>query len=280
MRAPRRIVLCADDFARDELGSAAILRLADAGRLSAVSCFTDSPLWPRLGRALRDRSSYVYVGLHFNLTEPFCRGERPLVHWIARAIAAAIDRDAVRAHLRRQVGEFRRIVGRLPDYIDGHEHVHALPGIRSVVDECAAELAMSHPEQDPVRVRVLTPPFGATDAPLKRLVIQTLAKLGRHERGLATALNTGFGGDYSLDPKADYPNLFASWLAGAPDGGLIMCHPGGGADRGSAAAGEGEHAFLLSERCRGLLVREGVELARPTDRFPRGRRLTVGSTGT
>jgi chitin disaccharide deacetylase len=141
MRRLKRVVLCADDFASDEAGSAAILRLVDAGRVSAVSCFTDSPQWPSLGRTLRERGSRVSVGLHFNLTEPFGRGERPLMQWIARALSATIDHAAVRAHLRRQVDEFSRIVGRLPDFIDGHEHVHALPGIRTVVHECAAESA-------------------------------------------------------------------------------------------------------------------------------------------
>jgi chitin disaccharide deacetylase len=274
MPPSKRVVLCADDFACDHSVSEAILELVDARRLSAVSCFTDSPLWPALGQTLRERSSDIYVGLHFNLTEPFGHGERPRANWIARAISATIDRRAVRAHLQRQFAEFRRVFGRSPDFVDGHEHVHAFPGIRSVVHGFVAELTECHP----VRVRMLTPPFGGTDAALKRLVIQTLARLGRREGPAAAAFNRGFAGDYSLDPGADYERLFAGWLVGAPDGGLIMCHPRCGPGSGRPTAGQHEHAFLRSDRCKRLFSEAGVGLARPADRFPPRRRLTVERT--
>jgi chitin disaccharide deacetylase len=138
--------------------------------------------------------------------------------------------------------------------------------------ECAAELTGRRPDASPVRIRILTPPFGATDAPFKRFVIQTLARLGPDPCGLATAVNTGFGGDYSLEPEADYPSLFADWLAAAPDGGLIMCHPGGGPGRSTTAAGRREHDFLLSERCGSLLADEGIELARSSGATDSGAR--------
>jgi hypothetical protein len=131
-----------------------------------------------------------------------------------------------------------------------------------------------------VKIRTLTRPFGKTDAPLKRLVIQALARVGRVEPLGAAALNTAFGGDYSLHANADYPRLFARWLAAAPDGALIVCHPDRAPLRGRHAAGRREYDFLASEGCGRLLAGEAVILGKWPDRIPGDRRLTMQSTGT
>ena len=131
------ILLCADDFAQSRAISAGILALARAGHVSAVSCFTDSPLWPELGRELTDARKDLLIGLHFNLTFPFGFGERPLWHWMIRSIANRLDATALRAALARQLTSFIEVAGRRPDYIDGHQHVHAFPHIRDLVAEAA-----------------------------------------------------------------------------------------------------------------------------------------------
>ena len=38
--------------------------------------------------------------------------------------------------------------------------------------------------------------------------------------------NPAFAGTYNFAAKADFAKLFPRFLAGLPDGGLIMCHPG------------------------------------------------------
>ena len=91
------ILLCADDFAQSRAISAGILALARAGHVSAVSCFTDSPLWPELGRELTDARKDLLIGLHFNLTFPFGFGERPLWHWMIRSIAPSASSFSSRA---------------------------------------------------------------------------------------------------------------------------------------------------------------------------------------
>lgn len=273
----REVVLCADDFAQDEAVNAAVLRLVESDRLSAVSCFTDAPSWNRAGSELRARGERVFLGLHFNLTRPFGCGERPLAEWIVRGLVGRIDARGVRAHLERQFDAFVAVIGRPPDFIDGHQHVHALPVIRSVVNDFVATLR----QNCSVRVRAVSPAFGRTDAPFKRWVIQRLARARPSPLAAAAApLNAGFGGDYSLRRWADYEHLFADWLAQAPDGGLIMCHPALGPVRAAETAGQREYRFLASGRCRGLLAAYGCKLARRPDRFGAAERLTLESTGT
>jgi predicted glycoside hydrolase/deacetylase ChbG (UPF0249 family) len=270
----RTILVCADDFAAEERDAAAMLQLAADGRLSAVSCLTDAPAWRRCGKQLLARMPNLYLGVHFNLTLPLGWGEQPLPVWIARAVCGRIDRVAVRAALRRQVAEFADVVGHLPDYIDGHQHVHVLPQIRAVVQEFAATLRHNHP----VQVRSVSPPFGRTDAPAKRWLIQRLAAVGVQPHvEPAVRLNTAFSGDYSLQPSAAYPELFADWLASAPDNGLIMCHPGEG--RSGSAHGR-ELKFLRSAQLSERLAEQDVRVGRRTDRFSCGLGLTLQYTGT
>lgn len=256
------ITVCADDFAQDDRVNEAVLRLLGAGRLSAVSSFTDAPTWKDAGPRLRDQSAGVLLGLHLNLTEPFGHGERPLAAWIARALAGAVDAADVRDRLRRQLDNFVLAIGRLPDFIDGHHHVHVFPVVRSVVQESVVALRREHP----VRVRSLARFVGGTDAPIKRRFIRWIAGFGS-AADLASdfLLNTGFGGDYSLRPDANYARLFSGWLSDAPDGSLLMCHPAADPSAGQATAGGRELEFLLSARCEQLFLAHASRLARAAD---------------
>jgi predicted glycoside hydrolase/deacetylase ChbG (UPF0249 family) len=264
MSALRSIAVCADDFAFDRAVSDGILALVAAGRLSAVSCMTDAPLWAELGPKLRDGADNVALGVHFNLIERFGHDERPLAVWILRALTGTIDAAAVRADLKRQIERFVAVIGRLPDYVDGHQHVHAFPGVRAVVAETVTALR----PQRAVRVRAVDKFFGRTDAPLKRRVIGWLARLGTPALAPSLRMNTAFGGDYSLTTAVDYAALFADWVRSAPDGALIMCHPAAASATGGLATGPAELAFLLSDRFAELLATSGATLARGSQPFP------------
>jgi hypothetical protein len=63
-RAPRSLIVCADDFALSDGISATIAELAGAGRLSAVSCMAVLGAWSRQAPRLRGLGEQVAVGLH------------------------------------------------------------------------------------------------------------------------------------------------------------------------------------------------------------------------
>ena len=263
MRDVKPVIVCADDFAQTRAISDGILRLVEGGRLSAVSCFADSPLWPTVGPRLVNAHAGLLVGLHFNLTYPFGHGERPLRHWLLRSIAGSTDFEAVRKALERQIDRFSATAGRPPDFIDGHEHVHAFPQIRNVI----ADRIVQRAELADTCVRDVAHLVGATDAPLKRRVIRTMARLGRGARA-CRAFNTGFGGDYSLTPRAPYEALFAGWLADAPPGSLIMCHPQAPRQATAETARDVEYAYLTSSRFVAALDRSRARLVRDRDELP------------
>jgi hypothetical protein len=132
--AMRRIVLCIDDYALRPGVDAAVLELAARGLVSATSCLVGSPRWPAAAAALRavDRSN-LDVGLHLDFTEaPFDASLRHgLGDFIARAYLRRLPADRLAREIRAQFDAFEQAMGRAPDHVDGHQHVHQLPGCAS-----------------------------------------------------------------------------------------------------------------------------------------------------
>src|SRR5262249_56970101 len=52
-----------------------------------------------------------------------------------------LDVAPVRAEVTAQIAAFARAFGRLPDFVDGHQHVHLLPQIREAVLAAVGQIA-------------------------------------------------------------------------------------------------------------------------------------------
>lgn len=262
-RPPRRLTLCADDFAQADATSGAILALLGAGRLSATSVMSQSPLWPEHARALKAFDGQADIGLHFNLTHPFGPDARPLPCWLLLSQLRALPRARLQDLALAQIDRFAEHLGRLPDFIDGHQHVHAFPVIR--------EALLAAIEQ---RWASITPPYLRApdrlahpgDSRLKARVL-TSACRGFQQRAKARGLRTPpwFAGLYALTPQADFPGLMQTWLDTCPDRSLLMCHPGQSphaTDDPIAAAREREFAYLASDAFADACAQRGIVLAR------------------
>ena len=243
----RRLTLCADDFAQSPAISDGIIELLERRRLSATSVFSLSPLWPALAGELAQRAPDADIGLHCNLTHPFDDSARPLGHWLLYSQLRLLSRPALRATLLRQIDAFAEHFGRLPDYLDGHQHVHALPVVRDALLEAVA-LRWNGRARPYLRAPDRLGDSG--DSPGKGMVLKALCAgftgMARH-RGLSTP--GWFGGLYSLTAGADFPGLMRRWLQRCQDGGLIMCHPGLAAEDSSdpiGAARQQEYRYLAS----------------------------------
>ena len=136
-----RVILIADDYALTTGVSRAICELAGAGRLSGTSALVTRPGWPDDADLLRPLRDHLAIGLHFNLTlgEPLGampifapQGRLPSVSTVTRgAILGMLPEPDIEAEFARQLEAFEVALGAPPDFIDGHQHVHALPGIRN-----------------------------------------------------------------------------------------------------------------------------------------------------
>lgn len=248
-----KVAICADDYALTRPISAAILNLARAGRISAVSCMTASPLWPELAPALRPLAGRIDIGLHLTLVD-----ERPLTAmprlaptghmpsigaFIAKAYAGTLVPAEIAAELEAQMAAFVAAMGRPPAHIDGHLHAHVLPGVREQVFALAEECSPR-----PWLRCVTDRRARARPAAIKASFLNLIgAAFTREARARGFAANDGFSGFYGF-ARGGYAARFPAFLQDAGPRPLILCHPGAAEDDAPwAAARAEEYEFLRTQ---------------------------------
>lgn len=224
MNTPRTIAVCADDYGLSEGVNQAVLEGVQAGWLTAVSCMSTAPAW-REGAAplVAAAQGRADLGLHLNLSEHFSAepegyGLRGL---ILRAYAGRLSAAEMRLRVALQLDAFEQAVGRAPDFVDGHQHVHQLPGIRDLLVQALRE---RHPAPRPWLRCTRPEPVPA----LKPWLIAALGSAGltRLARSAGLAQNHRLLGVYDFQGDAHrYERRLAAWLRAAREGDLLMCHP-------------------------------------------------------
>jgi chitin disaccharide deacetylase len=275
----RHIWLCADDYGISHGVNTAIRELIMRGRINATSVMVLAPHFDR-GDArslqmLNAGTKRAALGLHLTLTAPFepvsesftpKRGGRflPMKSMQLAAIARRLNRDTLKIEIAAQVHAFAGAFGHLPDYIDGHQHVHLFPQVREALLEVMARMAPKAWVRQCGRARAarrLRDP--------KALTLDVLSVRFRQKaRQAGIATNPAFAGSYSFSPDAAFAKIFPRFLDGLPDGGLIMCHPGfvdaelKRLDTLTALR-EREYEFFMSDDFVRLMKAHNVALGRP-----------------
>ncbi len=212
------IVLCADDYGIAPGVGQAIRDLLDKGRLSATSCMVVSPDFAAEGVLLAPYVGRADIGLHLTLTL-----DRPLGRLMLAAYSGRIDAAAVANEIQRQIARFTEVIGRPPDFIDGHQHVHLLPVVRDAVAAAAIPIGAYLRLTDEPLAAVARAGVSRGKAAFLSLLSRPLA---RHTKRLGIAHNRGFRGVRSFAESGPFRILFCRMIAQAPAGCLIMCHPG------------------------------------------------------
>ena len=276
---PRRIWLCADDYGAAPGVSGAIRELIARGRINATSIMVVAPNFNSEEAAalvkLNSREKRAALGLHVTLTgplqplsenfAPLRRGRFPPLNAMLRmATARRLQPEPLANEIVAQLKKFIDVFGRPPDFLDGHQHIQLFPQVRDAFLKVVAERAPAAWVRQCGRPR-----RGRRLRDHKALVLDILS-LGfrRRAKKLGIAVNPAFAGSYAFKSRANYARLFPRFLAGLPDGGLIMCHPGvvdtelKGLDSLTTLR-EQEFAFFGSDAFLQVLAEHNVALARP-----------------
>lgn len=277
MNAARTLTLCADDFGLTPGISSGISDLARARRLSWVSCLTNGAHWQASAAIAADWPASAELGLHINLTEGRPLSPALAKLWphfpalrvlMARAYLGRLPGSALQLEIEAQLAAFRAAVGSVPRFVDGHQHVHHLPGVRELVLGLVAGI-------DPRPVVRNTAHILGQGFQLKRWVIASSGARGLRRELLRGnfAHNTCLLGVYDFRAR-DYGRLMRGWLARLPaQGGVLFCHPARPEDGFSdltTAARLREFAYLSGDRFLEDLAQANVTLAR-ADHAPSGR---------
>jgi predicted glycoside hydrolase/deacetylase ChbG (UPF0249 family) len=275
----RHIWLCADDYGISRGVNTAIRELIMRGRLNATSVMVLAPHFDR-GDArslqmLNADTKRAALGLHLTLTAPFepvsesftpKRDGRfpPMKTMQLAALARRLDRGALKLEIAAQIHAFAGAFGHLPDFIDGHQHVHLFPQVSDALIEVMARMAPKAWVRQCGRARAARRLHDPKAVTLDMLSAGFRRKANK--AGIAT--NPAFAGSYSFSPRAVFANIFPRFLDGLPDGGLIMCHPGFVDSELKrldplTTLREREYEFFMSDDFLQLLKAHNVALGRP-----------------
>ncbi|KAG1256405.1 hypothetical protein G6F68_009802 [Rhizopus microsporus] len=263
----KRIVVCGDDFGMNADIDEGMIALAAMGRGSAGSCLSLGPTFVSNARRLAVHD--VDVGLHVNFSESLGADAEPMPSLgalILRAYAGRLDRAWIDAQLTRQFDAFEAAFGRAPDYVDGHQHVHQLPGIR---EQVLSQLKRRDGDHRPWLRQ--TAPGALCGIPLKESIKARIigalgaAALARQARRDGLRTNRRLLGVYGFDGgKRRYADLLQNWLFNAHDGDLLMCHPAMDCKEGSPMSRQRRAEFdvLASAKLGDWMRANGVRIAR------------------
>jgi len=229
----RRLVLIADDYAISPAVSLGIRELAALGRLTGTGVMATMPHWPDEAAALRELHGKVEIGLHITLTDqaplgPMTRlapaGKLPSVgRLLAASLARRIPLAEIAGEIERQLDRFEKYFGAMPDFIDGHQHVHVLPGVWPLVRSLFGR------RLDPARCwlrDVHDPACWRRGMAGKATLISVLGRPASRRSDVASLRgNRGFSGFYDYE-AGGLSDFFAPMMRFAGDGHAMMVHPG------------------------------------------------------
>lgn len=233
----KKLVVCADDYALTPGVSGAIRELIAGGRISATSVMTVCPHWAEEGPALAGVAGNADIGLHLTLTDQtplgamseFApAGRLPPIEALVRAsLLGRLPVYEIEGEIERQLDAFVAVWKRPPSHVDGHHHVHQLPGVRRALLRVLGRRSGPQPYlrscHEPL-ARIMRRGV----AQQKAALISTLgAGFARQVMAAGFSTNDGFSGIYEFGAASHRPDvLFARFVRDLGPRPLAMCHPG------------------------------------------------------
>lgn len=268
-RSFTQVCICADDFGLESGVDQGIAALAARGKLTAVSCLSMGPTFGRDVDMIRGLD--IDIGLHLNFTESL--GQPGLFMSVGKLILSAYLRilpaSRINEQINRQLDAFESIMGRAPDFVDGHLHVHQLPQIRESLIE---QLTKRYGNNPSLWMRDTMPgPLRGSLPVAQRLKAYLIGSLGAKRLKAIAAragIRTNDGGFFGVydfaRPHPPYPQMLEAWFAQMRQGALLMVHPAQSIQPGDLFGQDRveEYEVLGGPVFENLLMRMGIRPAR------------------
>jgi predicted glycoside hydrolase/deacetylase ChbG (UPF0249 family) len=146
---------------------------------------------------------------------------------LARALLGLLDKHEIEAEIVRQLDRFEQGMRAPPDHVVGHQHVHVLSGVRSVLLETVRRRYPSRPPliRDPSD-RFSTIKARGMAVPKALLIAAFAVGFARSARHLGLPLNDSFAGFSNFDPRVPFGEELEKALLQPGRRHIVMCHPG------------------------------------------------------
>ncbi|MGV8936790.1 MAG: ChbG/HpnK family deacetylase [Allorhizobium sp.] len=234
----RDYLLVADDYGISAGVGEGIRALISSGSIDGTGCMTLFAEWrAEAGKLLSTpRVDEAAIGLHLTLTDfPALNGHGlfsgtdrlpPLKRLILASYFGGIDEAAIHAELDAQLDAFVSALGRMPDYLDGHQHVHFLGPVRRWLVARRPRFAIS----GSVPWLRGSPLAGiAQGAAMRAKVLVVTALAGGFDASMRKAGYRVLGplaGFYDWRAENGFPACLDHLEHNSRPGMVVMCHPG------------------------------------------------------
>ena len=150
------MILCADDYGMNTAVSEGILNLIQNKKVNSVSCITTTDNWKEKAKDLLPYSKNIEIGLHLTLTDPkpIYFSKSSLKALIKKIYLKQVHKKELLREFHAQIDLFKKHLGRLPDYIDGHEFCHHFPITRDSLVDLTNELDF---KKNKIYIRIFNP---------------------------------------------------------------------------------------------------------------------------
>jgi chitin disaccharide deacetylase len=263
----KHICICADDFGLSSSINQGIIELIAINRISAVSCMVYGTKWHEGLSALlnlkqNNNDNKIDIGLHLDLIDTVkINTSKKLVNLIIHSYLRKLNKQEIIHNIKIQLDKFEHDTNQIPDYIDGHQHIHQFPIIRDILIQ---ELLQRYTDKLPWIRCTSTQKFLA-NLNFKAQIIDFLGskqlKILAHKHGFFT--NSHLIGVYNFSNTTDYEKKYAHWLKFIQHKDLLMCHPAKYIDNNDAIsqARLNEFNFLSSAAFTAMLDKFNLSIA-------------------
>ncbi|MDP2940595.1 MAG: ChbG/HpnK family deacetylase [Candidatus Omnitrophota bacterium] len=257
------IIICADDFGISSQVNNAIIKLLELKKISAVSCLVTGKGWHDGANLLRSFRDEVDIGLHLS----YC--ESSFNKALRLAYLGRLDREKIFSGFKTQLNCFFKELGRFPDFIDGHQHIHQLPIIRLALMDLISIMRV-----DKIYVRnssiSLNDIFSRKISILKNILIAIPGNsLKRYLSKMHIYTNNDFLGIYDYDVNNNPEEIFETFLKTAKHpNSILMIHPSCGNERDDNKNScfdnkrKEEMRYFDSDKYKNILEEYGLYLTR------------------
>ncbi|XP_037679546.1 LOW QUALITY PROTEIN: carbohydrate deacetylase [Choloepus didactylus] len=289
-----RLVVTADDFGYCPRRDEGIVEAFLAGTVTSVSLLVNGATAESAAELARRQRAFPRV-LHANLSEgrpcgvTLAPGASSLLSpegfflgkmGFREAVAAGVVAMAqVREELEAQLSRFRELMGRKPTHVDGHQHVHVLPGVCQVFAETLQASGVSFTRLPLERgvggcawLEAAARAFACSVERDARAAVGPFSRHGLRWTDAFVGLSTC---GRHMSPRR-VSRALARALEGVPLGHALtaelMAHPGYPSEPPAGGCGEGPDAFscswerlhelrvLTAPTLRARLAQDGVQL--------------------
>ena len=234
-----KLVINADDAGVDCSRNRGIFKAVDEGVVTSTSVIVGQGGWEDLFKILASKKRNVSLGLHLNLTagKPLAKNCKSLVNsdenfynkfdLFKRSQDGLLNKKEVEVEFRAQIKMFDRIG--TPTHIDGHNHIHLLPGAGEVLPKV-------FPKGTMIRLPIESPHLGVDPKEFEVMEIynnvESLIAVTNFLCARAKEIwkdHFRYVDDFGGTRIADHPTLEAFQNAvNRLEGDIceLMCHPG------------------------------------------------------